>query len=81
MSTPDQQARALRAAWEYLLAVGNGSWPLGGNITTTRKKVRRILRHYPLAPEHYAALAWEDGWRAHKAGYLLTHNPHNMEDK
>ncbi len=76
MSTPDQAARALLEVERFLAALGNGDWTLRDNITRTRDEARWLLKHYPLAPERYAARAWEDGWRSHKAGYLIDHNPH-----
>lgn len=79
MSTPDQQARSLWAVQRFLIAVCNGDWPITGNVTNTRKEARRLLKHYPLAPEQYAARAWEDGWRSAKAGYQLSHNPHQED--
>ena len=75
MSLPDEEARALRYAQEFLLELSSGR-PIAGKVTELRREARRILRHYPPVPEDYAARAWDDGWQSGKRGYLISHNPH-----
>lgn len=79
MSLPEQEARALRCAQEFLRDLSSGDRPVIGKVTELRREARRILRHYPLVPEDYAARAWDDGWRSAKAGYQLSHNPHQED--
>lgn len=46
MSLPDQEARALAAAWQLLLDLSSGREKR--IPTTTRDRSRDILRHFPL---------------------------------
>lgn len=55
MSTVDQEARALAAAWQLLLDLSSGAEK---NIpAATRQRARDIVRHYPLA----ADIRWMEG--------------------
>lgn len=55
MSTPDEEARALEAAWEFLLGLSSGRHP-ARPINELRTEARTIAKHYPLA----AGLRWQD---------------------
>jgi hypothetical protein len=50
MSTPDQEARALRLAWEFLLDLSSGAEKR--IPSATRQRARRVLNHYPLAADY-----------------------------
>lgn len=50
MSLPEQEARALDDAQDFLLALGSGQLKIDGNIKAIRAEARRIMRHYPLGP-------------------------------
>ena len=47
MSTPEQEARALEAAWVFLLGLSSGQHP-ARPITDLRAEARTIAKHYPL---------------------------------
>lgn len=49
MSLPEQQARALERAREFLLALSSGRHP-ARPIRDLRAEARDIANHYPLAP-------------------------------
>ena len=47
MSTREQEARALEAAWVFLLALSSGQHP-ARPIRDLRAEARDIAKHYPL---------------------------------
>ena len=49
MSLPREEAAALDAAFEFLLALGSGRTKVTGRISEVRAEARSVLRHYPLA--------------------------------
>ena len=65
MSLPEQEARALEAAEQFLRDLSSGAETLASR-KEVRQKARDILRHYPLAP----GMRWlaagdqrkQDGW-------------------
>lgn len=48
MSLPEQEARALDAVKDFMLALGNGQKKVT-TITALRKEALSLMRHYPLA--------------------------------
>lgn len=48
MSLPQEEARALDEALQFLLDLSSGKEKR--IPSTTRERARRVLRHYPLAP-------------------------------
>lgn len=48
MSTNDEEARALDEAWQFLLDLGSGRYPVK-SVRALRAEARQVLRHYPLA--------------------------------
>lgn len=56
MSLPDQEARALDRAQQFLWDLGSGTQPINGHVREIRALARDISRHYPLA----AGALWID---------------------
>lgn len=54
MSTRDEEARALEAAWQFLLDISSGKEKR--IPSDTRKRARDVVKHYPLA----AGMRWEE---------------------
>lgn len=48
MSLPDQEAAAMRAAWNFLLHLGSGEIRVTGRVTDLREEARDIVKHFPL---------------------------------
>lgn len=47
MSLPEQEAYALRRAWEFLLGLSSGKVKLD-RVTPVREEARDIVKHFPL---------------------------------
>lgn len=47
MSLPEQEARALESAKEFLYALGNGQYKIT-TITALRADARSFMKHFPL---------------------------------
>lgn len=48
MSLPEQEVRAMRRAWEFLLHLSSGEIRIDGHIAEVRQNARDIIRHFPL---------------------------------
>lgn len=55
MSLPEQEARAMRRAWEFLLHLRSGEIRIDGHITKVRKEAGDIVKHFPLGGDLEAA--------------------------
>ncbi len=55
MSLPEEEARAMRRAWEFLLHLASGEIRIAGHITEVRQEARDIVRHFPLGGDLEAA--------------------------
>lgn len=55
MSLPEQEAHAMRRAWEFLLHLSSGEIRIDGHIAEVRKEARDIVKHFPLGGNLAAA--------------------------